>query len=80
MSSTMQCGECGSFKTTVCDSRATTIFETSAVRRRRVCKSCGHRFTTFEIGSNIPNALEAQIHREVMTAIQKAMKIGQAHD
>lgn len=40
----MRCPECGSEKTRVVDSREAP----GAVRRRRQCEPCGHRFTTFE--------------------------------
>lgn len=39
----MKCVACGE-KTDVTDSRATKV----GVRRRRECRECGHRFTTYE--------------------------------
>ncbi|MGE6697425.1 transcriptional regulator NrdR [Hyphomonas sp. NPDC076900] len=42
----MRCPFCGSDNTSVKDSRAAE--DDTAVRRRRVCESCGARFTTFE--------------------------------
>ena len=42
----MRCPFCGSENTSVKDSRAAE--DDTAVRRRRVCDSCGARFTTFE--------------------------------
>ena len=42
----MRCPYCGQTDTQVKDSRPTE--EDAAVRRRRVCSSCGGRFTTFE--------------------------------
>jgi len=42
----MRCPSCGSLDTQVKDSRPTE--DSSAIRRRRVCLSCGFRFTTFE--------------------------------
>lgn len=42
----MRCPFCGSANTSVKDSRAAE--DDTAVRRRRVCESCGARFTTFE--------------------------------
>ncbi|MBN9062093.1 MAG: transcriptional regulator NrdR [Rhizobiales bacterium 65-9] len=42
----MRCPYCGSLETQVKDSRPTE--DASAIRRRRVCDSCGGRFTTFE--------------------------------
>ncbi|OZB13934.1 MAG: transcriptional regulator NrdR [Hyphomonas sp. 34-62-18] len=42
----MRCPFCGSENTSVKDSRSAE--DDTAVRRRRVCESCGARFTTFE--------------------------------
>ncbi len=42
----MRCPFCGSENTSVKDSRAAE--DDTAVRRRRICESCGARFTTFE--------------------------------
>ena len=42
----MRCPSCQSLDTQVKDSRPTE--DSSAIRRRRVCLSCGFRFTTFE--------------------------------
>lgn len=42
----MRCPTCSSLDTQVKDSRPTE--DSSAIRRRRLCLSCGFRFTTFE--------------------------------
>src|SRR5262249_20288931 len=42
----MRCPSCSSLDTQVKDSRPTE--DSGAIRRRRVCLSCGFRFTTFE--------------------------------
>ena len=42
----MRCPYCGNEDTQVKDSRPTD--DSSAIRRRRICPSCGGRFTTFE--------------------------------
>ncbi|ODN68814.1 transcriptional regulator NrdR [Methylobrevis pamukkalensis] len=42
----MRCPYCGGDETQVKDSRPTE--DNTAIRRRRVCSSCGGRFTTFE--------------------------------
>src|SRR5690606_28277344 len=42
----MRCPSCSSLDTQVKDSRPSE--DSSAIRRRRVCMSCGFRFTTFE--------------------------------
>lgn len=44
----MRCPWCGHAETRVVDSRPAE--EGSAIRRRRSCRSCGRRFTTFERG------------------------------
>lgn len=42
----MRCPACNQDDDRVIDSRATD--DTTAIRRRRVCNLCGHRFTTYE--------------------------------
>ena len=42
----MRCPFCGTDDTQVKDSRASE--DSSSIRRRRLCSSCGSRFTTFE--------------------------------
>ena len=42
----MRCPVCTNEETQVKDSRPTE--DNSAIRRRRFCTECGHRFTTFE--------------------------------
>lgn len=42
----MRCPKCGGPDDKVIDSRASR--EGRAIRRRRVCLSCGHRYTTYE--------------------------------
>ena len=42
----MRCPYCGTLDTQVKDSRPTE--DSVAIRRRRICPSCGGRFTTFE--------------------------------
>lgn len=42
----MQCPVCGADGTRVIDSRPAD--DNSAIRRRRVCETCDHRFTTYE--------------------------------
>lgn len=45
----IHCPKCGSTKSFVVDSRG--AFE--MIRRRRVCVSCEHRYTTYEIVLNV---------------------------
>ena len=42
----MQCPKCNGMETKVIDSRV--VDEGAAIRRRRECEYCQHRFTTFE--------------------------------
>jgi len=42
----MRCPKCGQNRDRVVDSRL--VKDGAAVRRRRVCLACGHRFTTYE--------------------------------
>ncbi|HER44386.1 MAG TPA: transcriptional repressor NrdR [Candidatus Eisenbacteria bacterium] len=48
----MRCPSCGHEEDKVVDSRATK--ENAAVRRRRECLKCGHRFTTYEYIEHAP--------------------------
>ena len=48
----MRCPACGHEEDRVVDSRSTK--ENSAVRRRRECLECGHRFTTYEYVEHRP--------------------------
>lgn len=42
----MRCPKCGANNTHVIDSRLQD--KSNAIKRRRECKNCGHRFTTYE--------------------------------
>lgn len=46
----MRCPKCSSEESKVVDSRQAE----DAIRRRRVCESCGFRFTTFERIEEMP--------------------------
>ena len=48
MSDSFKCPSCG-FGMAVLDSRPATLENHPAVRRRRVCKNCNTRITTYEI-------------------------------
>ncbi|MGH9246935.1 MAG: transcriptional regulator NrdR [Acidimicrobiales bacterium] len=48
----MRCPRCGDGDDKVVDSRAAD--DGSAIRRRRQCLACGHRFTTFERVEEVP--------------------------
>lgn len=48
----MKCPFCGQDNTKVVDSRP--VEDTNSIRRRRMCESCGKRFTTYEKVETIP--------------------------
>lgn len=48
----MRCPYCNQDNTKVIDSRP--VEDTNSIRRRRMCESCGKRFTTYEKVENIP--------------------------
>ena len=48
----MKCPYCGKDNTRVVDSRP--VDDNSAIRRRRLCDSCGKRFTSYEKVEMIP--------------------------
>ena len=45
----MKCDNCGSYQLMTIDSRKDCRLRPKTIRRRRVCKPCGNRFTTYEI-------------------------------
>lgn len=63
----MKCSVCGS-KTDVVDSRATE----KSVRRRRECRSCGKRFTTYETPAEAYRFTEivGEFHNDMTKAIK----------
>ncbi len=48
----MRCPYCNQENTRVVDSRP--VEDTNSIRRRRICESCGKRFTTYETLETIP--------------------------
>lgn len=50
------CPSCGHDRSHVLDRR-------DGVRRRRVCGSCGARFTTYEVTSALPHKLAQRLHK-----------------
>jgi len=79
MSKTLGCPKCGKTNCAVKDSRAG---KAGTVRRRRLCASCGHRFTTYEWESNELSGLRemlskfeaVQRHFESMAVHMAAMR------
>ncbi len=75
----MKCPGCNNDETKVVDSRLTK--EGNAIRRRRECISCGHRFTTYErIEGALPLVVKKDGQREtfdrskIMVGIEKALE------
>ncbi|MFC1491638.1 transcriptional regulator NrdR [Nitrospinota bacterium] len=76
----MKCPACSHLDSRVVDSRTTK--EGNAIRRRRECESCGHRFTTYERpevtwplvvkkdGERVPYDRE-KIHAGIQKALEK---------
>ena len=48
----MKCPFCATLDSKVVDSRP--VDDTNSIRRRRMCESCGKRFTTYEKVETIP--------------------------
>ncbi|WP_456431673.1 transcriptional regulator NrdR [Thermosulfuriphilus sp.] len=73
----MRCPRCGHSETKVVDSRTTK--DGTAIRRRRECLSCNHRFTTYEqVEETLPMVVkkdgrrEAFSRRKIIEGIKKA--------
>ena len=73
----MKCPFCGKDNTRVIDSRPAD--ENTSIRRRRVCDSCGKRFTTYEKVETIPliiikkdNNRETYNRSKIETGVLKA--------
>ena len=49
----MNCPECNSRGTQVLDSRHSTCSKGPRRRRRRLCRACGHRWTTHELSTDV---------------------------
>ena len=65
------CSKCGSINLYVCDSRK----DCGRIRRRKKCKDCGYRFTTYEI----PASEFAKIDRS-LKLIAELQSIGSIFD
>lgn len=62
----MICKECGSNQTFVIDSRA---MDEDRIRRRRMCKGCGQRWTTWEV-----RVSDYQRHFTTRAAVAQAVR------
>ena len=75
----VRCPDCSALDDKVVDSRASD--DGSAIRRRRECLSCGHRFTTFERADEAPvvvvkttGARQAFDRDKVVAGVRAAVK------
>ena len=74
----MRCPYCNQDNTRVVDSRP--VEETNSIRRRRLCDSCGRRFTTYENVETIPltvikkNLNREQYDRNKLTSLMPKIK------
>ncbi|MBA7643463.1 Transcriptional repressor NrdR [subsurface metagenome] len=66
----MKCPECGNFKLMVIDSRYKKAI--NGIRRRRICKSCKSRFTSYEF---LDVKLNAILNDMVNTKINQLAKL-----
>ena len=63
----MRCPKCGELDTRVIDSRMQEA--TNATKRRRECRSCGYRFTTFERCEDLIEVVKATAQPSHLTVI-----------
>jgi transcriptional regulator NrdR family protein len=73
----MKCAnaKCNFHDTDVVDSRKSEIYGADTVRRRRICRKCKNKFTTYEISfPQIINIKAAALHNEFKTFLQAALK------
>jgi|GEM_PF-5717397 len=69
------CPQCGPVSTHTIDSRVTTTNGDVVTRRRRVCKSCGERFSTLEMPVNDIDEFRREIKRRIRKElVEKLLK------
>jgi len=71
----MKCPECGNFKLMVIDSRYKKAI--NGIRRRRICKLCKSRFTSYEF---LDIKLNAILNDMVKTRIKQLAKLKKEKD
>jgi transcriptional regulator NrdR family protein len=69
----IHCPQCEGGITEVIDSRPTHVGTHQAIRRRRCCRQCGYRFTTFEISETTFS--EMQSDREKIVSAKANLSI-----
>lgn len=68
------CPACGSEHSHTTDTRAGSLESLPARRRRRECKQCAHRWTTYEISGEAYRRLESDILQRLVTELVEAVK------
>ncbi|GMA54632.1 hypothetical protein GCM10025857_59890 [Alicyclobacillus contaminans] len=66
----MHCPKCHHHNSRVIDSRQTD--DGRAIRRRRECENCGHRFTTFERIEEAPLLVIKKMGHEKNSTVKKS--------
>lgn len=61
------CVKCGGY-TAVVDSRPTTYRGAHSIRRRRRCKQCGYRVSTFEVVDEDDNFIDRRLPKVIAAA------------
>jgi transcriptional regulator NrdR family protein len=57
----LTCPSCGSSDITVADSRPARLGDIPTIRRRRKCRACDHRSTTYELGQEVIHRIEISL-------------------
>lgn len=67
------CPHCAGVATEVVDSRPGLVLGHVSVRRRRKCKACGLRFTTFEVAADLVRQADeaARLRRRLLRLLQE---------
>ena len=69
----MRCPFCNQDNTKVVDSRP--VEDTNAIRRRRMCESCGKRFTTYEKVETIPLSVIKKDQTEKLITVPRSRTV-----
>lgn len=62
----VKCPSCGGDMNHVIDSRPAVFLEAGTVRRRRACKACGQRQTTYEVVEDRVDRMKGKILRNLV--------------
>ena len=66
------CASCGHGVSRVMDSRAAMLGELQTTRRRRCCKDCGFRFTTYEVPAEVVQRIDHMVEKSSFATLQAA--------